>query len=291
MPVAGPPHVTHKKSSKGENSSLLMSEEGQSNRMSSSGDDYLNEFIEKGSKHVNKYAIALAIGNAADAVEILCVGYIMSEMDDDTSTSDKELLSSAVFIGMLAGGLLCGIMSDRIGRKPCLQFSLFLNAIAGAASAVAPDINWLIAIRVVGGIGIGGSVPSVFTLGAEIFPSLIRGKMLSFIARFMIFFLACCQLLIVVLLPCDSFWMVGAIYTALAGWLMLGKDLNGNRMMPGITWRAFAVVCTLPAVLALVLSYTVLPESPRFLAGKKKYVEAVICYLYLIKMICILIYV
>jgi MFS transporter, putative metabolite:H+ symporter len=83
---------------------------------------------------------------------------------------------------MLFGGLLCGLLSDRIGRKPCLQYSLLLNAIAGVASAGAPDINWLIVFRVIGGIGIGGSVPSVFTLGAEIFPADIRGKLLSVVA-------------------------------------------------------------------------------------------------------------
>ena len=86
---------------------------------------------------------------------------------------------------MLFGGLLCGHLSDHIGRKPCLQYSLAVNAVAGLASAAAPDINWLIVFRVIGGIGIGGSVPSVFTLGAEILPAPIRGKMLSVIAWYL----------------------------------------------------------------------------------------------------------
>jgi MFS family permease len=129
----------------------------------------------------NLFCFILAMGNAADAVEIMCVGYILNEMDD-TTTAEREFLSAAVFIGMLFGGLLCGIMSDRIGRKPSLQYSLLLNAIAGLASAAAPSLYWLIAFRIVGGIGIGGSVPSVFTLGAEIFPAHIRGKYLSVVA-------------------------------------------------------------------------------------------------------------
>jgi MFS family permease len=87
---------------------------------------------------------------------------------------------------MLFGGLICGVLSDRIGRKPCLQYSLFMNLIASVASAFAPSVPWLIFCRVIGGIGIGGSVPSVFTLGAELFPSKIRGKLLSVIARYLL---------------------------------------------------------------------------------------------------------
>lgn len=32
-------------------------------------------------------------------------------------------------------------------------------------------------------LGVGGSIPVVFTLGAELFPTRIRGAMVSFIAR------------------------------------------------------------------------------------------------------------
>lgn len=201
------------------------------------------------------YTFALAMGNAADAVEIICVGYIMSEMDDDIDTTDKEFLSAAVFVGMLVGGVLCGVLSDKIGRKPCLQYSLVLNTVAGIASAFTPNISWLIVCRVIAGIGIGGSVPSVFTLGAEVFPAHTRGKLLSVVA---------------------SFWMVGAIFTGFVGWIMLGDDFTGHRIWPGISWRAFAVVCSLPAAFALYLSTTILPESPRFLFGRKDYKRAAI---------------
>jgi MFS family permease len=127
-----------------------------------------------------KLAIILALGNAADAIEILCIGFIMNELN--TSTEEKEFLSAAVFLGMLVGGLLCGILSDKLGRKPCLMISLSLNAIAGIASALAPSVEVLIACRICGGLGIGGSVPSVFTLGAEIFPTAQRGRLLSVVA-------------------------------------------------------------------------------------------------------------
>lgn len=199
-------------------------------------------------------ALSLAMGNAADAVEIICVGFIMSEMGD-ISSFDKEFLSAAVFMGMLVGGLASGYFSDSIGRRPCLMYSLALNAIAGLASAAAPDITTLIACRVVGGLGIGGSVPVVFSAGAEIFPSATRGKYLSIIA---------------------SFWMVGAIFTAFSAWVMLGDDFSGHRIIRHINWRWFAIVSALPAIVALLLTHYIIPESPRFLIGKKRYIEATV---------------
>mmetsp|Transcript_30811 Transcript_30811/g.57452 ORF Transcript_30811/g.57452 Transcript_30811/m.57452 type:complete len:509 (-) Transcript_30811:162-1688(-) len=246
----------HENYNNGEDVQLIDDDNSASRMISEEEDSIIDKRINASESNGNitqYYTFSLAMGNAADAVEIICVGYIMNEMDDDISTQDKELLSAAVFIGMLFGGLLCGILSDKIGRKPCLVYSLVLNTIAGLASAFTPNIAWLIVCRVVAGIGIGGSVPSVFTLGAEVFPAHIRGKLLSVIA---------------------SFWMVGAIFTGLVGWIMLGDDFNGDRILPGVSWRPFAVVCSLPAAVALVLTITVLPESPRFLVNKKRFDEA-----------------
>lgn len=205
-------------------------------------------------------ALCLAMGNAADAVEIMCVGFIMTDLDDAVSSEDKELLSSAVFIGMLIGGVVCGYMSDYIGRRPCLLVSLGVNTIAGFISAVSPTISGLIVCRVIGGLGIGGSVPVVFSLGAEIFPSNVRGKYLSVIA---------------------SFWMIGAIYTAFTAWIMLGDDASGDRIMSGLSWRHFAAVSALPAMFSFVLTYAYIPESPRYLMGKKLYPAARESILYL----------
>lgn len=98
-----------------------------------------------------------------------------------------------MFIGMLAGGIVCGLFGDRIGRKPCLLLSLGLDATFGIASAFAPTWQWLVVFRVIAGFGVGGSVPSVFTLYAEYLPVHRRGSMLTIVAWF---------------------WMVGSIVTA-----------------------------------------------------------------------------
>lgn len=196
-------------------------------------------------------AVSLAMGNAADAVEIMCIGFIMSDMND-LSSIDKELLSSAVFMGMLIGGIVGGYISDYFGRRRILLYCLSINAVAGLISSLVPNVNSLIVCRVVAGLGIGGSVPIVFSLGSELFPALYRGYYISIIA---------------------SFWMVGAIFVSFVAWIMLGDDFNGNKLMPGVTWRGFAAVSALPALVAFGLTYFKVPESPRYLLTYYNYEE------------------
>ena len=69
--------------------------------------------------------------------------------------------------------------------------------------------------------------------------------------------------------------MVGAIFTALLGWIMLGKDFHGNTIMPMVGWRTFTGVCSIPAIISLLLARRVLPESAKFLLQKQRYVDAV----------------
>ena len=103
------------------------------------------------------FAIYLGFGNMADAAEIVCLGFIMAEMDDFLSEEEKSFLSSAVFIGMLVGGCLWGSLSDSVGRRKAYIWALFLDTMAAFLSAFSPTILVLIFARVAAGIGIGGS--------------------------------------------------------------------------------------------------------------------------------------
>lgn len=67
--------------------------------------------------------------------------------------NDAELLTAAVFMGMLLGGMLAGSAADRLGRRWCLIFSLAVNCTFAAISSAAPSVGWLIAARVCAGLG------------------------------------------------------------------------------------------------------------------------------------------
>jgi VNT family MFS transporter (synaptic vesicle glycoprotein 2) len=118
--------------------------------------------------------------------QVLSIGYILTKYKDSDGKSlnskEEEFLTAAVFGGMLVGGLLSGLVSDRLGRKRCLLTALATNTVAAAASALAPNPGTLIACRVVAGLGVGGSVPAIFTLAAELFPPAHRGAYLTIIS-------------------------------------------------------------------------------------------------------------
>ena len=60
---------------------------------------------------------------------------------------------SAFFVGMAAGGLIYGPLSDRIGRRPAVLIGLAVYALASLACAVAPTIGWLVAGRFAQALG------------------------------------------------------------------------------------------------------------------------------------------
>lgn len=66
---------------------------------------------------------------------------------------DAELLTAAVFVGMLIGGLVAGNAADRFGRRSCLLVALGVNCTFAVLSAAAPSVGWLIAARVCAGLG------------------------------------------------------------------------------------------------------------------------------------------
>ncbi len=67
--------------------------------------------------------------------------------------SQGQLTLSSFLLGFAIGQLLYGSISDRYGRKPILYLGLAIYIAATLACAVSPDINTLIAVRFVQGIG------------------------------------------------------------------------------------------------------------------------------------------
>ncbi|EEY58101.1 synaptic vesicle glycoprotein 2A, putative [Phytophthora infestans T30-4] len=133
-----------------------------------------------------RVVLILGLGNAADAVEILSIGYILAVYEDKEGVvltrTQQSLLAAAIFAGMFTGGLLFGSLSDQIGRRKSLLYSLLLNGIFGLMSALSPNVYALIAFRTCAGIG--GTVPAIFTLCSEHVPANRRGYYVTIVAAY-----------------------------------------------------------------------------------------------------------
>jgi MFS family permease len=224
----------------------------------------LDEFLENAYESENHHGpivgwkywaimLSLGVANSSDASEILCISYILS---DDTFASTilydaswrAGLVASAVFLGMLLGGLCLGTLGDWVGRKPILLLGLCVNAVAGILSAGATNVYTLSLLRCLSGVGIGATVPPLFTLVTELAPPSKRGLFVTL---------------------CASFWMVGSLYVAtmaLAIFEYLPEAYS--------SWRLFALACAVPSAAGALLVYTLVPESPRFLAVQQRQPQA-----------------
>ncbi len=85
-----------------------------------------------------------------------------------------------VIFGAMAGNLMAGPLSDKLGRKKVLIGVAALFAISATWSALASGYTEFIIARIIGGVGIGGAILIAPIYIAEIAPPKLRGSLVSF---------------------------------------------------------------------------------------------------------------
>lgn len=80
------------------------------------------------------------------------------------------ILTSVLLLGWAVGGVVFGLVCDRIGRKRTLLLTMAMYAIGTAACAFAPNIWVLLACRIVASLGIGGEWAAGASMVAEVVP-------------------------------------------------------------------------------------------------------------------------
>ena len=187
--------------------------------------------------------LSMGVANSSDATEILCLSYILADEKFKNTVlmeSGGGNLAAAVFLGMLIGGLWVGTAGDVYGRRPILLMGCFVNSAAGILASSSTHLIFLTVCRLVAGLGIGATVPPLFTLCSELAPPSQRGFWVAVVA---------------------SFWMVGSLFVAVIGYVLFTNPLDG---IPA--WRIFLLICALPSLMGGLLVLINVPESPRFLA-------------------------
>lgn len=143
--------------------------------------------------------------------------------------------------GMMVGAILFGILADRFGRKRMLTASIILFSAATALCAVAPGPVEFSVLRALGGLGIGGILPSVIAMLTDYAP---KNRASSLVAVVMCFF------------------SVGGILAAFVAMLLL----------PAFGWHSVYWVAAIP-LLALPFMTKYFLDSPAMLLEQQRFAE------------------
>jgi len=181
------------------------------------------------------------LGWSADAMEVLLIAFALPAISQEweLSNAQKGLLGTAIFLGMLVGAWGWGLVSDRIGRKTGFVSTVAIDSVFGLLSAFSPSFTWLIILRALTGVGVGGTLPVDYSIFAEYLPTKKRGRYLVIL---------------------ESFWALGTIVAAGLAWLVV----------PRLGWRWLLGLSALPGLIIFFIRRYV-PESPRYLlvSGQK----------------------
>ncbi|KAI6679487.1 hypothetical protein NL676_033368 [Syzygium grande] len=157
----------------------------------------------------------------------------------------EQFLVGILNVCSLVGSLASGKTSDLIGRRYTIVLAASTFLIGAVLMGLAPSYAFLMAGRVVAGIGVGYSLMIAPLYTAEIAPASVRGMLTS--------------------LP-EFFIVAGILLGYVCNYALAGLPERFN-------WRIMLGIAAIPAI-GLGSNIIFMPESPRWLVMKGRIEEA-----------------
>lgn len=163
-------------------------------------------------------------------IDLYLPAFPQLQADLHTAPSSVQLTLSAATLGFAVGQLIVGPWSDSVGRRVPLLVATSVHVIASVAIAMAPDITWMLALRVLQGAGAagGGVVATAMIRDVANGSQLLRG-----LARM-------------------------ALFTGIAPVI---APFLGAQLMTALNWRGLFVVVAVYGVVMLLVSVLFIPET------------------------------
>jgi MFS family permease len=177
-----------------------------------------------------------------DAVEISILAISLPSIRQSTGISlfQGGLLATVSWLGIAVSGLAMGIIADTYGRRRALLMSLLVFGAATAAFAFAGgSYELMLALRFIGGLGLGGVWAILAAYVAETWPAQSRSR---------------------VTLGVLSSYPVGAALAAAVGGFFLPD------------WQSVFLWCGVAVIVPLLYVFFLIPESPEWqeLVGRRR---------------------
>ena len=188
------------------------------------------------------------MGFFTDAYDLFIIGVVMALLKSEWKISPTEegLVASTALIASAFGAVLFGRVADMLGRKRIYGYEVLVLAFGAVASALSPNIWWLIFFRVILGVGIGGDYPVSSTIMSEYASKKTRGM------------------------------MVTLVFTMQAAGLIFGPLLAAGLLMTPLShdliWRILLAFGAVPAM-AVFQMRRHMAETPRYLLATGQHQE------------------
>jgi predicted MFS family arabinose efflux permease len=178
--------------------------------------------------------------NVIDGFDILVMSTAAGAIRDQLKldAADLGLVLSASLAGMTLGALLLAPLADRYGRRPLILACLILELVGMLTAGFSSGRNELVACRVLTGLGVGGMMPVLNTIVAELSSPARRNIAITYQA---------------------AGYPAGGLVAALVGGVIL--ESHG--------WQLLLQSACVPAAIALLSVALFLPESEAFLHGRQ----------------------
>ncbi len=177
-----------------------------------------------------------AVGYAMDGFDLLILGFMLGAIRAGLGLDAAQAASlvTATLIGAVIGGIVFGMLSDKVGRVRVLTWTIVVFAVFTGLCAVAQGYWSLLLFRTLAGLGLGGEFGIGMAMVAEAWPDSMRARASSYVGLG---------------------WQAGVLAAAFITPLLL----------PIIGWRGMFAVGVIPAVAAFFIRHG-LDEPERFVA-------------------------
>lgn len=194
-------------------------------------------------RHTWTYVLAL-VGHFLNGFLISVTGVVLPGIIVAFHLKSQQagFFSSALFIGMLVGAAVAGLISDRLGRKVPLVVAVLVFACFSLFAAFAWNYASLVFARSCQGVGLGAEIAIVLPYITEFAPRRHRAPMVT---------------------TATAVWLLGVPVAAALG----------AAIVPALSWRAMFVLGAIAILPALVMAFA-LPESVRYLLRTGRHAAA-----------------
>ena len=194
--------------------------------------------------------LAAFLGWTMDSLDFFILIFCVPAIAAEFHTKPSAILG-AVFLTQMfrpVGALLFGMLADRYGRRPVLMVNILSFSVIELACAFAPSLSWLLALRALFGLAMGGEWGVGAALVFETLPKEGRGTFSGIL---------------------QEGYAMGSILASGAFALFFSGFAFAGLHVPGIGWRGLFILSSVPALLVFYVQARV-AESPVWLAGANK---------------------